>query len=334
MMVPVDHSAATGMSQELIAELMAACLGTGQTGCIRDGALLELESDRIVLANDAFAVDPLFFGNGDIGKLAVCATVNSLAVSGAVPRCLALSLMLEQDLPATALERILDSVRATALEAGVVVAAADARILARGAVDKLLLATAGIGELQPEPALAVDRVRPGDAVIVTGWLGDHGVHVLSLRGALGFERRVLSDCAPLDGLVWNVLQEYARQVHCMRELTRGGLGAALHGLTARIDVAIELQEHRLPIRSETRTAAAALGVDPLHLPSVGSVCMFVDGAAAGEILELIRWHPQGQAAQIVGIVREHADHAVTVVTPDGTETALQAPPETSSSRLC
>jgi hydrogenase expression/formation protein HypE len=168
-------------------------------------------------------------------------------------------------------------------------------------------------------------VRPGDAVIVTGWLANHAVHILSLREGLGFDERVLSDCAPLDGLVWNVLEDYAPQLRCMRAVARGGLGGVLNELAVGAEVSIELEEHRLPVARETRGGAARLGVDPLCLPSEGSICMVVEGAAAADVLELIRWQPQGQAAQVVGTVRERAGDAVTLVRPDGDGTSRVAP---------
>ncbi len=149
-------------------------------------------------------------------------------------------------------------------------------------------------------------ILPGDAVIVTGWLGNHSIHILSLREGLGFEERVLSDCAPLDGLVWNVLEEHAPHVHCMRDITRGGLGTVLNELADGAGVSIRIEEGRLPIQHETAMAADMLGVDPLYLANEGNICMLVAPEAAAEVLEAVRWHPHGRAAQIVGAVREPA----------------------------
>jgi hydrogenase expression/formation protein HypE len=208
-------------------------------------------------------------------------------------------------------------VRETAAEAEVEVVAGNAKVVRRGEVDKLLIGATGVGEFTQELDIGVSCVRPGDAVIVTGELGNHAVHVLSLREGQGPEERVLSDCAPLDGLVWNVLEDHAPQLHCMRAIARGGLGGTLNELAGDAGVSIELEEHRLPVARETRAAAARLGVDPLYLPSEGSICMVVEGAAASDVLELIRWQPQGQVAQIVGTVRERGRGAVTLVRPDG-----------------
>jgi hydrogenase expression/formation protein HypE len=321
--IQLDRGTDGGTSRELLADLIASCLGSAQPGGMEDGAVLELDVTRIAVTSDTFVVDPIFFGNGDVGRLAVCGTVNDLAVSGAVARYLTLSLVLEQGLPVADLARVLDSVREAAIEAGVEVVAGDAEVVRRGEVDKLFIGTTGVGEFTQELDLGVSCVRPGDAVIVTGWLANHAVHVLALREGLGLGERVLSDCAPLDGLVWNVLEDYAPQVHCMRTVARGGLGGVLNELAEGAEVSIEVEGHRLPVGRETRIAAARLGVDPLYLPSEGSICMVVEGAAAANVHELIRWQPQGQAAQIVGTVRECGCGAVTMVSPEGGETLVE-----------
>lgn len=331
--IQLDHGARGGLGQELIDELIAARLDSSHLG-MRDGATLELDGARIAMTTNTFAVDPIFFGDGDIGRLAVCGTVNDLAVSGAVPRYLTLSLVIEQGLPIADLARVLDSVRAAALEADVEVVAGDTQVVRSGEADKLFLSAAGVGEFAHILDLGTDRVRSGDAVIVTGALGNHGAQILSLRQGLDSAERVSSDCAPLGSLVWNVLEDYASQVHCMRDLLRGGLAPVLDELAGAAGVSIELEEHRLPVGRETRIAAGQLGTNPLHLPSGGSICMVVEGAAAADILELIRWHPQGERARIIGTVRERAHGPLTLVRPDGGgETAVEPPPALELSRL-
>jgi hydrogenase expression/formation protein HypE len=332
--IQLDHGAGGGASHELLAGLIAPRLGSAHAGRMEDSAVLELDCTRIAVTTDSFVIDPIFFGNGDIGRLAVCGTVNDLAVSGAVPRYITLSLVLEQGLPIADLARVLDSVREAAVETGVEVVAGDTQVVGDGEVDKLFINTTGVGEFTQELELGMGCVRPGDAVIVTGWLGDHGVHILSLREGLGFARSVLSDCAPLDGLIWNVLEEYAGEIHCMRDVTRGGIATVLNEIAEGAGVSIEIEERRLPVQRETGRAARALGVDPFHLANEGCICMFVDGAAAAEILELIRWQPQGQVAQIVGAVRERAERAVTMLRRDDTETVLEMLGDAGPPRLC
>jgi hydrogenase expression/formation protein HypE len=337
--IQLDHGTGGGMSQELIAELIAPRLGAVHSGRMEDSAVLELEVNRIAVTTDSFVIDPIFFGNGDIGKLAVCGTVNDLAVSGAVPRYLTLSLVLEEGFPLADLERVLDSVREAAAAAHVEVVAGDTKVVRAGEVDKLFINTAGVGVFERSPELGVERVTPGDAVIVTSWLGNHSIHILSLREGLGFEERVLSDCAPLDGLVWNVLEEHAPHVHCMRDVTRGGLGTVLNELADGAGVSIRVEQERLPIQRETAMAADMLGVNPMYLANEGCICMFVAGEAAADVLEAVRWHPHGRAAQIVGTVRDRADRAsiggaVTVARADGTEAVVEVLYGAELPRLC
>jgi hydrogenase expression/formation protein HypE len=320
--IQLDHGAGGGMNRELLADLIAPRLAPARAEVMDDGVVLELDASRIVVTSETFTADPVFFGNGDLGRFAVCTTVNELAVRGAVPRYLRLSLVLEQGLALADLARVVDSVREAALEAGVEVLAGETRVVRGGAVDKLRIDTAGIGELMQPLELGPSRVSVGDAVIATGWLANHGVHLMSLRAGLGVEEPVLSDCAPLDGLIWNALEDYAPQVHCMREIGRGGLGGVLNEIAEQARVSIQLEEHRLPVRRATRLAAERLGVDPLHLASAGSICMFVEGAVAFDVLELLHWQPQGRAARIVGAVREPTASGVTMVSPGGGETVI------------
>jgi hydrogenase expression/formation protein HypE len=332
--IQLDHGTGGGMSQELIAELIAPRLGAVHSGRMEDSAVLELDVTRIAVTTDSFVVDPIFFGNGDIGKIAVCGTVNDLAVSGAVPRYLTLSLVLEEGFPIADLARVLDSVREAAGQARVEVVAGDTKVVRRGEVDKIFINTAGIGEFAREIELGMGQVSPGDAVIVTGWLGNHSIHILSLREGLGFEERVLSDCAPLDGLVWNVLEDHASQVHCMRDITRGGLGTVLNEVADGAGVSMRIEQSSLPIQQETAMAADMLGVDPLYLANEGNICMFVDADSAADVLELVRWHPYGRAARIVGVVHERAPSAVTMARADGTETVVELLYGAELPRLC
>jgi hydrogenase expression/formation protein HypE len=332
--IQLDHGTGGGMSQELIAELIAPRLGAVHSGRMEDSAVLQLDTTRIALTTDSFVIDPIFFGNGDIGKLAVCGTVNDLAVSGAVPRYLTLSLVLEEGFPIADLERVLDSVREAAAAARVEVVAGDTKVVRAGEVDKLFINTAGVGVFERDLELGVGGIAPGDAVIVTGWLGNHSIHILSIREGLGFERRVLSDCAPLDGLVWNVLEEHGWHVRCMRDITRGGLGTVLNELAEGAECSIQIEERRLPIQAETAMAADMLGVNPLYLANEGNICMLVAQEAAEEILEAVRWHPHGRAAQIVGAARERGGSPVTMVGADGAETVVELLYGAELPRLC
>jgi hydrogenase expression/formation protein HypE len=333
-LIRLDHGTGGGLSQELIAELIAPRLGSVHHGRMEDSAVLTIDTERIAVTTDSFVVDPIFFGNGDIGKLAVCGTVNDLAVAGATPRYLTLALVLEEGFPIIDLERILDSVREAAEEAGVGIVAGDTKVVRAGEIDKIFINTAGIGELARGVQLGVERIAPGDAVIVTSWLGNHSIHILSIREGLGFEQRIPSDCAPLDGLVWNLLEEHGPRVRCMRDITRGGLGTILNEVADAARVSMRIEQDGLPIQHETAMAADMLGVNPMYLANEGNLCLFVEGAAAEEILEVVRWHPYGRAARIVGTVVERGEHAVTMLTQDGTEATVEVLYGAELPRLC
>ncbi len=333
-LIELDHGTGGGMSQELIGELIAPRLGAVHSGRMEDSAVLSIESDRIAMTTDSFVVDPIFFGGGDIGKIAVCGTVNDLAVSGAIPRFLTLALVLEEGFPIADLERILDSVREAASEAEVAIVAGDTKVVRGGEIDKIFINTAGVGELPGGIALGMSRIAAGDALIVTSWLGNHSIHILSLREGLGFEERIRSDCAPLNGLVWNLLEEHPDEVRCMRDITRGGLGTVLNEMADAGGVSIALEQDKLPIQHETAMAADMLGVNPMYLANEGNLCLFVDGTHAQEILETVRLHPYGRAAEIVGTVRERGGRPVALHHDDGTETTVEVLYGAELPRLC
>jgi hydrogenase expression/formation protein HypE len=332
--IALDHGTGGGMSQELIGGLIAPRLGSVHHGRMEDSAVLAVGTPRIAMTTDSFVIDPIFFGNGDIGKIAVCGTVNDLAVSGAEPRYLTLALVLEEGFPIADLERILDSIREAALEAGVTVVAGDTKVVRGGEIDKIFINTAGVGEVPEGVDLGMRHVRVGDAAIVTGYLGNHSIHILSIREGLGFEERILSDCAPLGSLVWNVMQEHAGSVRCMRDITRGGLGTVLNEVADGAGVSIELSERDLPIQHETAMAADMLGVNPLYLANEGNLCLFVDGAYAEEILDTVRLHPDARAAQIVGRVVERGESAVRMLHSDGGESVIELLYGAELPRLC
>ncbi len=333
-LIELDHGTGGGMSQELIGELIAPRLGSAHHGRMEDSAVLGIDSERIAVTTDSFVIDPIFFGNGDIGKLAVCGTVNDLAVSGAVPRFLTLALVLEEGFPIADLERVLDSVRDAATAAGVTIVAGDTKVVREGEIDKIFINTAGIGEVPGGVELGVDRIAPGDAVIVTSWLGNHSIHILSIREGLGFEQRIGSDCAPLNGLVWNVLEEHPEHVRCMRDVTRGGLGTVLNEVADSAGVSISIERARLPIQAETAMAADMLGVNPLYLANEGCLCVFVEGEFAREVLETVRLQPHGNAARIVGEVRARGESAVNMLEDDGTESIVEVLYGAELPRLC
>ncbi|MCA1852809.1 MAG: hydrogenase expression/formation protein HypE [Beggiatoa sp.] len=315
--IVLDHGAGGGMSQELVAGTIARTLGDTYIGEMEDSALVEVPTGRIAMTTDSFVVDPVFFGNGDIGKLAVAGTVNDLAVSGARPLYLTLAIVLEEGFALDELTRILHSIRDTARAAGVRIVAGDTKVVRRGEADGIFLNTTGVGALERSDRLSSRSLRAGDQVIVTGHLGDHSIHILSLREGLGFEQRVHSDCAVLNHVIADLLDACAGEVRCIRDITRGGLGTVVNEFAAASRCTIELAQAALPIRAETAMAADMLGVDVMYLANEGNLCIVVSSSAAETALKSLRTHPETEHAVIVGEVAAHDAVGVFITDPRG-----------------
>ncbi|HEX9902562.1 MAG TPA: hydrogenase expression/formation protein HypE [Acidobacteriota bacterium] len=250
----------------------------------------------IAFTTDAYVVDPLFFPGGDIGRLAVNGTVNDLVVSGARPQFLSLSLILEEGLPLADLKRILASIRSAAAAAGVEVVTGDTKVVRRGQADKVFIVTSGVGKILAKPAPA--KVKPGDAVIVTGNLGEHSLAVLLARGDFSLSAKVKSDCAPLRFL----LPLWKQGALWMRDITRGGLATILSELAERLPYSVLIEEENIPLSRPVRGAAELLGVDPLYLACEGRAVLVVSAKKAKAAIRSLRRHPQGRRATVIGRV--------------------------------
>jgi hydrogenase expression/formation protein HypE len=266
-------------------------------------ALLAQYGDRLAFTTDSFVVDPLEFPGGDIGKLAVCGTVNDLAVGGAIPLYLSCAAIIEEGLPIETLHRIARSMAAAAREAGVQVVTGDTKVVARGACDKLFLTTAGIGVIRAGVDLGAARARPGDAVLVNGVLGDHGAAILAARGDLALDAPIDSDCAALHGLV-GALLEAAPGTRFMRDATRGGVATVLNEIALAADCGIELDEREVPLREPVKGFCEILGLDPLYLANEGRLVAIVPAAEAEPALAAMRAHPLGLGACRIGDVTD------------------------------
>lgn len=328
----LDHGSGARLSRELIA-LMADWLGDVHAGAMEDSAILDIAANQIALTTDSFVVTPHIFGNGDIGKIAVCGTVNDLAVSGARPLYLTLALIIEAGLPFADLRRILMSIRDTARAAGVKIVAGDTKVVAAGEADKIFINTTGVGVFE-RPPLRMSMVRPGDRLIVSGQLGNHSVHLLSIREGLGFETRVLSDCAALGTMIADLLQRVPEAVHSIRDVTRGGLAAVMHEYAQSRGCVIRFEEARLPLQHETIMATDMLGISPIHLANEGCLALFVAPDKADTVLELLRRHPEGRLASVVGEVTPGPAGTVEMVRRDGTVQRLDELVGAELPRLC
>jgi len=327
--VELGHGGGGTMTAELI-DLVREYLGNAVLDRLEDAAYVSLEG-RAAFTTDAFVVTPLEFPGGDIGRLAVAGTVNDLAVVGAVPKWLGLSLVIEEGLEFELLRRLLRSVRDTADEAGVQVACGDTKVVERGKADGVYVTTSGLGEVPEGVDVSVHNARAGDAVIVSGSIGLHGVAVMAAREGLGFASSAVSDVAPLNGMLGPLVKEL--DVHAMRDPTRGGCSAALHEIASASGVGIALEEDALPVPEVVEGAAALLGVDPLELPNEGKALVLLPAEQALRAVAILRSHSRGEGACVIGSVREGGEFPVTVSTGLG-ERLLAAPRGELLPRIC
>ncbi|MFB3788576.1 MAG: hydrogenase expression/formation protein HypE [bacterium] len=266
-----------------------------------DSAVLDVPKGRIAFTTDSYVVHPLFFPGGDIGSLAVHGTVNDLAMSGARPLALSAGFILEEGLPMETLERVTRSMQSAATEAGVSIVTGDTKVVDRGKGDGIFINTAGVGIIEHNLDISPRSVREGGAVLINGDLGRHGIAILAVREGLAFETAIESDSAPLADLVRQMLQAGLR-IHCLRDLTRGGLASALNEIAEASGLTITLEERAIPVREDVRGACELLGFDPLYVANEGRMAVFVDPEDADRALEIMAAHPQGRGAARIGRV--------------------------------
>lgn len=309
-----------GNGGKLTSELIEACFlpyfKDPVLNTLQDQALVTLENHRIAFTTDSFVVDPLFFPGGDIGKLAVCGTVNDLAVGGAVPRFLSVGFIIEENFPLEELKKIARSFSSAADMAQVRIVTADTKVVEKGACDKLFINTSGIGTINEGVDFGSHRIAEGDAIILSGDIGDHGVAILSSRQGIAFETSVTSDCAPLNLLVHDMLP-YTPSIHAMRDPTRGGLGTILNEIAQQAGCGITVYEDAIPIKEEVRGICELLGLDPLYLANEGKLVACVHPDGAEELLAAMKKNPLGKDACIIGHVVKEPSQKVVMETQVG-----------------
>ncbi|GAB6181469.1 hydrogenase expression/formation protein HypE [Desulfotomaculum defluvii] len=267
-----------------------------------DAAIVAGKQGRLAITTDSFVVTPVFFPGGDLGKLSVYGTINDLAVSGAKPKYLTAAFVLEEGLPMATLERIISSMAEACCECGVEIIAGDTKVVERGQVDKIFITTTGVGWINESTNLGYHRVAPGDSIIVNGTLGDHGIAILTQRLDLNLENQIFSDCAPLEGVVGELLQAFSG-IKIMRDLTRGGLATGLKEIALACGVDVWLEEGKIPISTQTQGISNFLGLNPLYIANEGKFTMFVASGQANSALKLLQQHPLGKGASIIGEVK-------------------------------
>jgi len=314
--VELSHGGGARAMQQLIDEVFAQHLGNEFLASGNDGAVVPNEPGRLVVATDSHVVSPLFFPGGDIGSLSVHGTVNDVAVMGATPRYLTAGFILEAGFPLADLVRIVESMARACEAAGVQLVAGDTKVVEPGKGDGVFITTTGVGWLPAGVVLSGDRARPGDAVLVSGYLGDHGAAILSQREHLAFDAPLLSDSAALNGLIAAMLASGAR-LRVMRDPTRGGVAATLNEIAQQSGVGIHLEEAAIPVRPVVEAACELLGLDPLNLANEGKLLAVCAAEDAAPLLATLRAHPLGAAAAIIGRVTEDPHHFVQMTTRMG-----------------
>ncbi len=314
--VEMIHGSGGRASAQLVAELFARAFRNEWLNQGNDQAQFDLPPGRVVMATDSHVISPLFFPGGDIGSLAVHGTINDVAMAGARPCYLAAGFVLEEGFPLADLARIVESMAAAAREAGVPIVTGDTKVVERGKGDGVFITTTGVGVVPEGLRLSGDQARPGDRILVSGSIGDHGVTILSLREGLGFEADIGSDSQALHGLV-AAMVEAVPQIRCLRDPTRGGLGNTLNELAQQSRVGMQLDERAIPIREAVRAACEFLGLDPLYVANEGKLIAICPAEHAEQLLAVMHAHPQGREAAIVGTVVEDPQCFVQMQTQFG-----------------
>jgi hydrogenase expression/formation protein HypE len=305
--VELAHGAGGRSSAQLIEELFFEALDNEWLRRRNDQAAFPVSEGRMVMTTDAYVISPIFFPGGDIGSLAVHGTINDIAMAGARPLHLSASFILEEGFPLVSLERIARSMGEAARAAGVAVITGDTKVVERGKADGVFISTTGIGTVPAGLEISAERVQPGDCVIVSGSLGDHGVAVMSRRHELKFETELISDSAALHELVATMVAAGGADLHAMRDPARGGLAATLNEIAHQAGVGFRLDEEAIPVKPAVAAACELLGLDPLYVANEGKLVAFVAARSAARVLAAMRAHPLGREAAIIGeaVADEH-----------------------------
>jgi hydrogenase expression/formation protein HypE len=333
--IMMAHGGGGRLMGDLIQKTIVPKFGEGQSVQLTDSAVIDVPAGKLCFTTDSFVVKPLFFNGGDIGKLAVCGTVNDLAVAGAKPLALSLSLILEEGLDLDVLEKILQSIGDTAKAANVSIVTGDTKVVEKGSADGIFINTSGVGVLMDNAAPSFTRIQPGDVILINGTLGDHGMTIMSQREGLKFDTPLKSDCACLHRLTEMLYAELGEAVKFMRDPTRGGLASTLNEVAQASGVNIELNEPSLPVDKTVQTAADMLGFDLLNIANEGKVLAVVSSDAAGQAIELWKSSPLGKNAAAIGTICETTEKPlVELLTKIGGRRIVQTPYGRELPRIC
>ncbi|MFN0167790.1 MAG: hydrogenase expression/formation protein HypE [Bryobacteraceae bacterium] len=331
--VLLGHGSGGTLSAQLVADVFLPLLKNPILDRLDDQAVIEVNGARLAFTTDSFVVRPLFFHGGDIGSLAVHGTVNDLAMGGAMPLCLSVAFILEEGFPMNDLRRIAQSLSAAAAACRVPVVTADTKVVEKGKGDGVFINTTGIGIVREGTRLSADQARPGDVILLSGYIGDHGIAILAGREGIEFETTLSSDSAPLHGLVSAMLDTHPA-IHCLRDPTRGGVASTLNEIAAKSQVGMRIKEGAIPVREEVRGACEMLGLDPLYVANEGKLIAIVAPEAAEALLAAMRAHPRGLDAREIGVVTEINRGMVLLETMFGTARVVDMLSGDQLPRIC
>jgi hydrogenase expression/formation protein HypE len=327
------HGGGGKLMHQLIGKMFLSAFGNPLLETQHDSTVVELTGRKLAFTTDSYVVRPIFFPGGDIGSMAVHGTVNDLAMSGARPLYLSSAFIIEEGLPMETLWRVVCSMRDAAQRCGVQIVTGDTKVVDKGKGDGLFINTSGIGAVEHEQKIAPQNVRPGDAVLVNGDLGRHGMAIMAVREGLEFESRIESDSAPVHDVVLALL-EAGIEIHCLRDLTRGGLASALNEIAEASGVRIEVVEKSVPVREDVHAACEMLGLDPLHVACEGRLAAFIAANDAERALSILRNHGMGAGAAVIGKVTENPGPLVTLKSTIGVSRILDMPSGEQLPRIC
>ncbi|MBI5492066.1 MAG: hydrogenase expression/formation protein HypE [Deltaproteobacteria bacterium] len=330
----LSHGSGGSLTRRLIEDVFAPAFSNPLLAPLNDQAVFTLDSSRVAFTTDSYVVDPIFFPGGDIGKLSVCGTINDLAVGGAEPVYLSASFIIEEGMDMAELEKVVESMARTAGDAGVFIVTGDTKVVERGKGDKLFITTTGIGVIRGPITLSPELIRPGDVIIVSGAMGDHGIAIMTRRQGIELEVPVASDCAPLHTLTRDILKAAPDGVKAMRDPTRGGLATVLNEFASSSGACMEIIEDLIPVREEVRGACEILGFDPLYLANEGKLIAVVNEASAEKTLSAMRGNPLGRDAAIIGKVTEGPKGKVLLETSIGNKRILDMLSGEQLPRIC
>lgn len=331
--IVMGHGSGGRLTKELVEEIFVAAFSNPELEELTDSAVLNMKPGRVALTTDSYVVKPPFFKGGDLGSLAICGTVNDLSVMGADPLYITCGFIIEEGYEIASLVKIVDSMRQAALESGVIIVAGDTKVVDKESGDGVFINTSGVGVIPDGVELGKRRVEPGDALLINGTVGDHGMAVLMEREELSFKGRVESDCAPLNRLVRDVLST-GGDVKFMRDVTRGGLATILNELVSGTEFGVLIDEKRVPLKKEVRALCEILGMDHLYIPNEGKVVIVCRDSDRSKILDTMRKHALGRQAAWIGEVVAEPVGMVSARTPIGSRRILDMLVEDQLPRIC